>query len=187
MTENGFEFSDLFSAPIEREFFPREGIKDGEGIKLMLNLDFLTMERMEQLEGEAQRIAVEFAEAYGEPELIDAPEGEAPAAGKKAKKPDAGKETTEALQKTSPKVQLFGIEKAMFKIMAITLAGPSGLTDPTQRLINSWNVVRDGKPVPVSYESFCQIPQHGLQKLYRFCLYSAPNPTKDEKKGSSDT
>lgn len=172
MKSNGFEFSGFRKPPVEREFLPHEDMKPGEGVMLKLNLDLLTLERMEQLETEFDGI-FETTVAKALPEAS------------KAK----SKKLTVAGTKPEPaaKISLFDYEKKMFKLRARMLAGRPGEDDPDTRIIQSWNVVADGKAVPVSFEAFLQMPSSGLRKLYEFCTGEANNPTKNEKKVSEDT
>lgn len=176
MVAKGFDFAGLASPPIEREFFPHEGMKAGEGIKLMLNLDFLTLEKMESLEAGFNAIFDETANSLRD--LIAPP----PAKGRRKSNKLA---VTGTKPEELPKIELFAFEKAKFRFFAGALAGQPGSTDPTDRLIHGWDVVRDGKPVPISYEAFLQMPPHGLSRLYRFCVGEANNPTTSEKKPSS--
>ncbi len=86
-----------------------------------------------------------------------------------------------------PQIELFAFEKARLRFYAETLAGEPSDTDPEKRLIHGWDVVRDGQEVPISYETFVQMPPHGLNRLYRFIMGVANNPTASEKKSSATT
>lgn len=182
MAKNGFDFSGFFSAPVEREFYPTEQAeKDGNAILVKINLDLLTLEKMEQLEAEFNSI---FEDAAGLFAKIDEVKAEIDAGQKKEDALEKVDAITEELEKVPelPKFQLFAYEKASFKFYARALAGEPGNDDATHRLLHSWNVVKGKTPVPISYESFLQMPPHGLRKLYRFCVGEANNPTPQEKK-----
>lgn len=192
MSDKGFEFSGFISAPVEREFLPREGMKEGEGVKLMLNLDYLTIERMDQLDAKFNKMfdgslgilkAVDKAvsELATEDEPDPTPKTDAIAKRGKKKLPVAATKPAPATPAV-PQIELFVFEKARARFYAETLAGEPGNTDPEKRLIHGWNVVRDGEDVPICYESFIQMPPHGLTKLYRFVIGAANNPTSQEKK-----
>ncbi len=170
----GFDFSGFASPPVEREFFPRDDMKPGEGVKIKINLDLLTLEKMEALEGEFNNIfqesAVSLKEAIAPPDVK----------GRKSTKMAVAGEKPLAL----PKIELFAFEKAKFRFFAGALAGLPGSTDANDRLIHSWDVQKDGTPIPVTHEAFLQMPPHGLSRLYRFCVGEANNPTPSEKKPS---
>ncbi|CAN5508925.1 hypothetical protein BH10ACI2_BH10ACI2_04340 [soil metagenome] len=173
MSKNGFDFSGFRSLPVEREFFPMDGLAAGEGVTLQLNLDLLTLEKMDQLEIEFNAIFDEILNPFKELEK------------------DAEANTETALVKSGeaepkpfqlPKFEMFALEKAKFSFFARVLAGAAGEADEYNRFIHSWNVTKKGKPVPITYESFLQMPPHGLARLYRFCVSEANNPTASEKK-----
>lgn len=169
-----FEFSGLFSPAVDREFLPTDNLKPGEGLTLSLNLDFLTLESMEMLEAEVNNIvnnAAGFLDAVTEVE-------------EEPKKTRGKKQIAVAATKPIPvpKIELFVFEKARYRFFARALAGQQGENDPSQRLIRDWNLVKAGTKVPVSYETFIQMPPHGLAKLYRYVIGEANNPTSSEKK-----
>lgn len=186
---NGFEFTGFSSPAVEREFLPTDSTKPGEGVTLWLNLDLLTIEYMEALEAEFNKqcdeAITQFAGIAPEPE----PEPETKSGAKKSKalavagtKPEP-KRDLPAL----PKVELFLMEKARYRFFIIAMAGQPGEDNPDTRLLRAWNVYRDGKKVPVSYESFLDMPPHALARMYRFIISEASNPTPQEKKASADT
>lgn len=214
MPENGFDFSGFRSLPVEREFLPREGMKAGQGVKLMLNLDLLSLEKMEQLEAAFNEGIEQAAGLFKSP--VPPPPAKSDKLAVAGKKPLPKMKKAELLAKAKflgltisadakideiaaeiqlaetvtfnyPKLELFAFEKARFKFFARALAGGPGETDPYDRLIYSWDVTKDGKPVPISYESFLQMPPHGLKKLYQFVIGEANNPTAQEKKPSETT
>lgn len=185
--ENGFEFNGLFTS-VEREFLPNEDLKKGQGIMLTLNLDLLTLEYMEHLEGEFNRIANEafsmLSYVRGEDAELQIDEPADEAAKALAIVEDAAKAEGEKTFETDgmPPIELFMMEKARFRFWATALAGRDGDKDPDKRLLRDWSVVKDGKKVPVTYKILTQMPYHGLRKLYVFVIGEANNPTPSEKK-----
>lgn len=177
MSKSGFEFSGFFAPPVEREFLLAEGMEPGTGVQIFINLDLLTIEKMQELEAEFNAI---FDDSVAP--IRKALDAVADAEQKDRDSEEAGADTDKPEVTQLPKLELFALEKAKFKFFARALAGPEGDTNPSNRLLHSWNVVRDKKAVPISYESFLQMPPHGLIRLYRFCIGEANNPTAQEKK-----
>ena len=188
MAKDGFDFSGFRALPVERLFFPTEQARaDNNPVKLMLNLDFLSLEKMEQLETEFNAI---FDETFGvfrkiEEAAEDLPEetaADAVTALAVVDEDTAATAAPEAKALDLPKLELFALEKSKFRFFVRALAGAPGEKDPNNRFIHSWDVMKGNKAIPISYESFLQMPPHGLMDLYRFCVGEANNPTAQEKK-----
>jgi hypothetical protein len=215
MSSNGADFSDFFSAPVAREFFPSEAAEAaGKSVTVYLNLDFLTIEKMEQLETEFNDGVSAAAGIIKKVEEVEPakPKSRSTKLAVVGKKPLKKMKTAELLAKAAeldldipdgatdeeiiaeielseiipfefPRIPLFAFEKNRFRFFARTLAGEPGNTDPNKRLLHGWGLVdKDKQPVPISYESFVQMPPHGLHRLYRFVIGEANNPTPQEKK-----
>lgn len=194
MSSKGFEFSGFRSLPVEREFLPLADMKAGDGVLLQINLDLLTLEKIEDLETEFNRLMNEsmgFAEALDaiNDAIEAAAESEAPQPKQvKGKKMPVAGTKPDAIKKFEvPKIEIYAEQKARFRFHATALAGKPGNTDPYDRLIYDWSAVKNGKKIPISYEVFMQMPPHALLKMYYFCLGEANNPTTQEKKVSKDT
>lgn len=206
MPEAGFEFSGFLSPAVARDFYPTEQAeKDKTAVKLWLNLDMLTIERMEQLEtdyaqflDDATGVFTAVSELFKADDadsdtdtdavaITDAvTDGKQPTAKKKKELAVAGKKPSKT-GLPATRIGVFAMEKTRLRFYATVLGGRAGENDPTKRLIADWNLVRDGKPIPISYEVFLQMPPHGLAKLYQFVLGAANSPTPQEKKQSSST
>lgn len=176
MSAKGFEFSGFCAPPVEREFFPQEGMKPGEGIMLQLNLDHLSLERMDLMDAR-------FNEIFdGSMSIMKMIEGVVEEANPKPKSKKLAAAAEKPKPVEVPKIELFTFEKARTRFYIEMLAGEPGNTDPFNRLVHGWNVTRDGQDVPVSYETFSQLPPHGLKRLWHFVMGEANNPTAQEKK-----
>lgn len=170
MSKNGFEFS-AFRRPVVRvEYKPHPSVKDGEGVQLELNLDLVTLEVMEGIEEEFNRI---FAD-HQEP---------AERSGKRFRADvEVSDDDNDGVVDDAPRINLYSYERALFAMRATLLAGKPGSDDPNERFIYSWNVVKKGKPVPVSYETLVGMPATTVADLYNFVTSTANNPTDKEKK-----
>lgn len=162
----GFDLAGFRKPAIEVEYLPHESVNPGEGLKLSINADLLTLDKMDEIEAR-------FNAMFAPPEPEQLAEGNNAA--------DAEKPKT-ALAIASPKVSLYTYEKEMLKLHVSLLVGEPGNTDPNGRFIASWNAVVDGKPVPIAYESLVSQPANLIKGLYDFVTGAANNPTKDDKK-----
>lgn len=168
MSKNGFEFSGFRRPLIGVEYKPHPSVKDGEGVQLQLNLDLLTIERMEEIEANFNEVFSRFGASLAD----DAAEGS---------------DQEEGLVKKDRRISLYSYEKALFNMRVSLLAGTKGNADPNARFIHSWNVVKDGKPLPVEFESFDGMSTTAVADLYNFVTTAANNPTESEKKASGTT
>lgn len=182
MATKGFDISGFRMPPVEREFLPHEDVQPGDGVKLLLNLDLLTLERMELIDEEFRAMFDEKVE----PETEELETSQALAitepTSKSKKLPVAGKKPEKKKPSPTSAISLYAYERAVIPFRAKLLAGQPGEDDPDKRIIRSWNVVKNGKAMPVCYESLIVMPSQALEKLYLFCTREANNPTKDEKK-----
>ena len=192
---NGFDFGGFRSSPVEREYFPVDGMKSGEGVTLQLNLDLLTTAKMTQLEDEYNAIYEDLARPFESLFKALKPAADEKPARKPVEEPENAADEDPAIEAADekeedsslPAMRIFSFEKANLTFYARVLGGSPENTDPYDRLIHGWNVTENGKPMPVSNESFLRMPPHAVKRLYRFCLGAANNPTEDEKKVSADT
>lgn len=152
----GFEIAKLRRPPVSVEYKPTEDIKDGEGLQLKLNLDLLTMARLEEMEKEFETTANTVAKVL-----------------KKNDEPESESETEE-----TEKISIFHFDKANIRFKARMLGGEPGENNPDDRYIADWNVEADGKPVPVCYETFAAMPATVLKNLHDFVTGEASAPTK---------
>src|SRR4051812_37482952 len=128
MSKNGFDFSGFRALPTERLFFPNEQAKaDNNPVKLMLNLDLLTLEKMEQLETEFNAI---FDETFGVFRKIEeaADVSDDPAEAEASTDLTVVKDENDKVEPQPaavdfPKFELFALEKSKFRFFARVLAG----------------------------------------------------------------
>lgn len=150
----GFEAEKLRRPLVDEEFKPYEGIPDGEGLKLKLNLSHITLEYLDNLD--------DFFNDFVNKLIKDEEE--------------KNKANPEALPKN--KVNLFDGLKFNIRFRAITLVGKPGESNPQTRVIHSWNLEKDGQPVPVLYDELIKYDERLISDLYDFCMKEAGNPKK---------
>lgn len=146
-----FDIKGVSRPTVTAEFKPHENIADGEGIQTELNLDWLTLDRMEESESEYLNLSEE--------DLKQIEDG---------------------------KLSTYHFMKRDIRYRSRVLGGKPGSNDPEDRVIRSWNVVRDGVPVPIQYETFLSLPYVMLANLFQFCAFDAGKPTKKKEDQSED-
>lgn len=166
-----FEISELKAPPFACEFKPHPNLKDGEGLQLKLNLDFLTIERIDALNKEIENRVKSFLPS---PDVDAKPD----ALAKKSKKNPATETALVAPARPQGLDSMYFLDKEHIRLRAIMLGGAPGNTDPEQRLIHSWDAVRGGSPVPVCFEVFAGMSKHMQQALYDFVTVEAQKPSK---------
>ena len=154
----GFEFANLGRPAVDAEFKPHDAIADGEGLMLKLNLDLLTMERLEEMETEFQKATTVTEPVSARPESEKSSEAE--------KSGEA--ENTDRKEITPEKISIFYFEKANIRFKARMLGGKPGEDNPEDRYIREWNMQAEGKPIAVAYEFFEKMPSNVLNRLYDF-------------------
>lgn len=148
----GFEFEKLRVLPVEAEFKPNEQIVDGEGLKLQLNLDLLTVGKMEEVEAENRQREKDLT-------VLE------------AKQKNKSKKKEES-------ISAFHFIKTDIRFKARQLGGKPGENNPADRYIADWDLVQNGAKVPVSYEIFEQMPLQLLNELYNFVVGEANSVKK---------
>lgn len=150
----GFELNS-FRRPAEAAEYKPKHIATGDGVQLMLNLDWLTLAKMEETEADMLR-SIEFENK----QLMTV--------GNEAAEKENKSDDLNLLYKAQIH-SIYGFQKAQHCYKARVLGGKPGSTDPTDRVIQSWDVISGGVAVPVCYESFVQMPEAILTSLYDFC------------------
>lgn len=146
----GFDIEN-FIKPVACEFLP-DGYKDGEGLQLELNLHLISIEFMEKLEAELNdTIQKAKQESETENKVIEGEE-------------DA-------------QISFFFQQKEELKFKARILGGEAGKKNDPNRIIKSWNLMRKGKPVPVSQNEIIKLGRATVDALFNFCM-TAGQPKK---------
>lgn len=175
-----FNLENLFVTE-ENEFLPHPSVKKGEGLKIHVNLDLMTLEYLDNTEKFFEQWKDEQLKKYGisDEDFAEAAEAEKPA--KKGKKAVAEKPKpfVAPLQAELINDQL----RLDIRYKAIVLAGRPGSDDPRKRWIASWDLVdADGKPVEISYEVVSKWSRHLITNLYEFCQKAGQTDKETEKK-----
>jgi hypothetical protein len=187
---SNFEFSGFKRPPVKREYFPHESIKEGSGVQLALNLDLLTLEKMEEIDAQFDAMFAEISNTIENP-VADELQVSQPAESQALVK--VGSEVDEELVPVPVKkesyrsLSMFQLDKAIIRFRAQMLGGLPGEDDPDKRFIKDWNVVENGKKVQVCYETFLRMSKPQLDHLYNFVTEEASNPTKKKDKRSANT
>lgn len=185
-----FELSALKALPHACEFKPNPNLKDGEGVQLTINLEFLTIERIDALNLEIEN-RVKNLLPVPVPEVA---EDKLQTSSKKGKQSKTTETAIEIVPASEPEPtalpsfdSMYFFDKEQIRLRAIMLGGAEGNEDPTQRLIHSWDVVHNKKPVPVCFEVFLGMSKHMQQALYDFVTDEAQKPTKKKSQQSEST
>lgn len=153
----GFEFED-FNIPSVQAVYKPEHFK-GEGLKMMVNLNLITLEKMESIEADFKKWFDEFTKNH-EP-----------------KKENTEEENTSKEQES--KLEVFFLEKNQLRFRARMLCGKPGENNPDDRYIESWEMKnKAGEDIPVSYESIIGLSKKAIDDLYTFVTTEAGKPTK---------
>jgi hypothetical protein len=154
----GFDVSNL-TKPVACEFLP-PGCPKGQGLKLELNLNLISIEFMEKLESELNETVVR-AKKISEIE-------------EKVLKGDESAFKAEE----SPQISFFFQQKEEIRFKARILGGEAGKRNDPNRIIVSWDLERKGKPVPVCQEEIIKLGKPMVDALFQFCMLEAGQPTK---------
>jgi|GEM_PF-6916754 len=175
---NAFEFGGFRKPPIDVEYKPHDSVPEGQGVMMKLNLELLTLDRMEQIDAEFEAtlksVEQEIDETAKGKKLLTEGGG-----AKKPARSDAG----------GNNVGIFAFDRALLRMKIIMLAGAPGADQdkPFDRLIHSWNVVEGGAPVAITFENIARLPSAQIERLYAFATGEANKPTAKEKKRSGST
>ena len=159
----GFEFENLKRPPVDTEYKPRGDEEDGTGLKMQLNLDLLTMSRMEEMEQDYNRALKNLAAVAKKPKISTE---------------NGGDEEETADADNSQGISIFHYEKSNIRFKARMLGGRPGERNAEDRYIRSWNLEIGGEKVEINYEFFEQMPVTVLNALYEFVTGEANSVSK---------
>lgn len=168
----GFKFNNLLRPPVAVEFLPHENVSPGEGLEMEINLDLLTLEKMEELDEEFRRTVSDLKQSEQNPVVKTSISETAP--------DTENAEIIQAAAESEPEsLSLFHFDKANIRFKARSLGGNPGEDNPAARFIRSWKMSdSEGNPIPVSYEFLVKFPKTVLDRLYDFVTNEASKPTK---------
>jgi hypothetical protein len=186
LEDEGFDYAQLMSEPIEVEWRPKS-TPEGKGLKLKLNVDLVTEDFLRY----TARTVTETVEALIELQhrQIAEPQNRASRralASRKSQRAMA-KEEREARAKVQQQITTLEQRAEDIRYMARVLGGPPGVDAPEERVIVSWNMTHLGAPVKPSYEFLSTRPFGMLSALYQFCCFEAAAPKKTIGRKSETT
>lgn len=176
-----FEFEKLFDdqESFKTEFLPTTRTKKGQGLKVEINANLITLEYLERGKKEIEKL-LGFADVYKQIEEAAAQEAAAAEEGPADDK--AAPVDFEVIkQRLDLQAQTYDRMAGEIRVMARILGGNPGEDIPADRVVKSWDLTRAGRPVAVSFEELCRWDYKLLKKFYNFCVYEASEPEK--KKG----
>ncbi len=175
-----FELNDLKRPPVTVEYKPYDGIEDGEGLEMELNLDLMTIERMEETEAEFEKLFADLEKTKNGESATDK-------AGENDGGDEENSEKESRKQSGKPKIGMFYFEKNHIRFRARMLGGAPGDDDANKRYIRNWKMVNKGEAVPVCYETLARMEKTVLDALYDFVTGEASKPTKKSATPSVST
>ncbi len=180
----GFEFGDLYNEDaFKTEFLPHEKVRKGQGLKLDLNRDVVSLDFINQTKSFVENLVSDYEQAVAKsPE--NSGTGEPEEKSDEERRAEAEKSVSTSLNENLMVME--GLAQAIRQYARI-LGGKPGEDIPSDRVIRSWDLVRGGKPVPVSYEELVTWKLSVLKKLFNFCVFEAQSVEKKKGKRSANT